>query len=136
MEKKTLKRFAWISSNYYLEEERIGFGEKLDTLPLDLYETHEEIIVEIDLPGIDPGFLDIKMANNQLIIEGKRGLKEEEGVTYLRMERSHEDFRRMIQLPRAVNSHKARACYERGVLILLFPKIKDRRREEIAINIE
>lgn len=136
MEKKTTKDCAWILSGYYLEEKRISLGEKMDVPILDLYETPDEIIVEVDVPGVDPGCLSVRVADNRLTIEGKRGPKEEEGVNYIRMERCHEDFSRMIQLPMAVNSHNARARYERGVLILFFPKIVERRKEEIAIIVE
>lgn len=136
MEKKTGKDYTWISSSYYyLEEERISLGEKMNSPLLDLYETDGEVIIEVDVPGIDPRHLDVKIANNQLTIEGKRGLREEEGVNYLRMERCHEDFRRITELPIAVNSHKVKARYERGVLIVLFPKIEEKRKEKIVITV-
>lgn len=94
---------------------------------LDLYETKEEIVVEIDLPGIGTDDVLVKVFEDLLIIEGiKREVEEERKIRYICMERNFESFRRMIRLPVAVNSTAGKAVYSEGVLKLTFPKIKEK----------
>lgn len=102
---------------------------------LDLYETEKDIIVEVDLPGMNPQGVCIQIRNNRLTLEGKLEACSETGY-YLCMERCLEDFRRIVLLPCAVDPERAQAHYERGVLILRLPKIADRRRKAIKIQIK
>lgn len=119
------------------EEETDLIGET-ETPLLDIYEDAESIVVEADLPGIEPADVTIRLANNRVIIEGRRGKRGEgpEAGHYLRMERCIEDFRRIIPLPIAVDPQRAEASYRHGVLILRFPRISDRRNRTIKIEIK
>jgi HSP20 family protein len=118
-----------LRSGLYFHKETSGY------LPLlDLYETDDSLILEMDLPGIDPEDVLIKVYEDLLIIEGiKRETPEEKGFRYLCMERRFEGFRRMVKIPVAVNSIEGKASYSDGVIIVTFPKIKDR---VIKIKIE
>jgi HSP20 family protein len=102
---------------------------------MDLYETDDEIVVEIDLPGMDPLGIVLQILDNRLILEGKRKHLPETGH-YLRMERCFEDFRRVVRLPGAVRPERVQARYERGVVRLRMPKIEDRRRRAVRIEIK
>ncbi|HXX53856.1 MAG TPA: Hsp20/alpha crystallin family protein [Thermodesulfovibrionales bacterium] len=94
---------------------------------LDLYETDDSLVLEVDLPGIDPEDVLIKVYDDLLIIEGiKRKTVEEKGFRYLCMERRFEGFRRTVKIPIPVNSTAGKASYSDGVVIVIFPKIKDR----------
>ncbi len=106
----------------YLQRQTSG------SLPLvDLYETDDRLVLEMDLPGIDPEDVLIKVYEDILIIEGiKREKHEERGFRYLCMERSFESFRRIIKLPVPVNTFEGKASYDNGVITVKFPKIGDR----------
>jgi HSP20 family protein len=102
--------------------------------PVDLYETDHSLVLEMDLPGIDPGDVLIKVYEDVIIIEGvKREKIEEKGFRYICMERNFESFRRMIKIPIPVNSKEGKASYNSGVLTVTFPKVRER---VIKIKIE
>lgn len=109
--------------------------ESTGSLPLvDLYETDDNLILEMDLPGIEPDDVLIKLYEDVIIIEGiKRESREEKRYKYICMERSFESFRRMIRIPVPVNPAAGRAVYSDGVITLTLPKIKER---VIKIKIE
>jgi HSP20 family protein len=104
-------------------------------LPLmDLYEMEDSLIFDIDLPGVNPDDVLIKVYGDIVIIEGiKRESKEERRLRYICMERSFESFRRIIKIPVPVDTTAGRAWYREGVLTLRFPKVPDR---VIKIKIE
>ena len=120
---------------YPSTESEGGFQGETETPKLDLYETDKDIIAEVDLPGLDPRRIGVKVLDNRLILEGKQGAQPEPG-NYLRMERFQEDFRRIVLLPCAVDPQHAQARYEKGVLILILPKIDDRRQRAVKIPIK
>ncbi|HEY5647932.1 MAG TPA: Hsp20/alpha crystallin family protein [Nitrospiria bacterium] len=119
-----------------------GRGKELmgetETPLLDIYEEPDAIVIEADLPGVKPGQVEVRMENNSVVIEGRRGERGEgqDAGHYLRMERSFEDFRRIISLPTAVDQQRAEAYYKKGVLVLRFPRVADRRNRTIKIAIK
>lgn len=99
--------------------------EAVDEPHLDLYETDENLVIEIDLPGVNPEEILIKVFEDIAIIEGiKKEIDKERRLRYICMERNFDSFRRIIRLPVAVNSMAGKALYSEGVLKLTLPKIK------------
>jgi HSP20 family protein len=92
-------------------------------LPVDVYETESSIVVEAEVPGIEAA--DLRIALDPLQIE-IRGLKREDlsgsRASYLRLERESGLFRRALALPRMVETDKATAVLENGVLTVVMPK--------------
>lgn len=119
-------------------EEGKGMIGETETPWVDIYEQSDAIVIEADLPGIKPADIAVRLIDDQVTIEGRRGQRGEgqEAGHYLRMERCFEDFRRVIHLPFAVDPKKTEACYRQGVLILRFQKIEDRRKRAIKIEIK
>ncbi|MGO9379710.1 MAG: Hsp20/alpha crystallin family protein [Dissulfurispiraceae bacterium] len=96
---------------------------------VDLYETKDELICEVDLPGADLSKLSIKVCEDLLLIESSGCTEGDEemypgGFRYLCMERSLNAFKRVVKLPVFVNTLAAVACYNDGVLTIKFPKLK------------
>lgn len=103
---------------------------------IDLYETGDDLVFEVDLPGIEPENVSIKVYENLLIIEGVRDIDEKstQGETkYLCMERGAKDFRRVVKIPIGVNTVAGDAVYNNGVMTITFPKLKGK---VITIQIE
>lgn len=92
--------------------------------PLDIYETEDSLIIDIDLPGIEPEKVLIKIIDDILIIEGIRIREIKEGVRFLCMERTREAFRKIVKLPVDIEAKDGRAVYNNGVVTLRFPKIR------------
>ncbi|HXX58999.1 MAG TPA: Hsp20/alpha crystallin family protein [Thermodesulfovibrionales bacterium] len=94
---------------------------------IDLYETEEDLVIEIELPGINPEDVLIKVYGDVVIIEGvKREKRAEKKVNYICMERKFASFRRILKIPTPVNTMAGKALYREGVVTLRFPKLKDR----------
>ncbi len=104
---------------------------------IDLYETDDELIFKIDIPGIDIRNISVKVYEDLLIIEGLFlvGKEEylEEGIKFLCMERNIKTVRRVMRIPILVNTVAGTAFYENGVVTIKFPKLRDKL---IKIKIE
>lgn len=102
--------------------------ETSKSLPaMDIYETSDLLVFEIDLPGMDIDDVSLRVYDDIVIMEGmKRETARGSQCRYLCMERGFEEFRRMIKLPVWVNTIEARASYRDGVVRVAFPKIRDR----------
>ncbi|MGD0885176.1 MAG: Hsp20/alpha crystallin family protein [Thermodesulfovibrionales bacterium] len=94
---------------------------------VDLYETDDSLVFEIDLPGINTADVLIKVYDDIVIIEGvKRESREEKTFNYLCVERKFCGFRRMLKIPIPVNSMEGKASYSEGVITVTFPKLRDK----------
>lgn len=113
-------------------------GENEKWLPcIDVAETKDDIIVEAEVPGIDPKDIDISLTNGRLIIRGeKKKAKEEKGTGRHLAERSYGGFVRTIELPAKVQSEKTGTSYSNGVLKIVVPKSEEARKKAMEIKVE
>jgi HSP20 family protein len=107
------------------------------TLAMDVYETGEALVVSAPVPGIKPEEVEITITGNTLVIKGesKAEQREEQG-NYLRQEVRYGSFQRSLQLPVDVQSDKADALFENGMLKLTLPKAEQAKPKSIKINIK
>ncbi|RME24607.1 MAG: Hsp20/alpha crystallin family protein [Deltaproteobacteria bacterium] len=104
---------------------------------IDIYEGPNEVVVEIELPGMRKQDMELSVVGDVLVLEGKReppGRKQ--GTEFIRMERRYGKFRRLIEIPAAGNTASIGAKYENGLLVVTIPKIVDRRGRRRRIPIE
>jgi HSP20 family protein len=89
----------------------------------NVYETDDEIVVEVDLPGFDEADVDVEISDRALVVTGRRADETEaEKRTVLVRERLETDFERRFVLPAAVDTEHATAEYVNGVLTVHVPK--------------
>ena len=101
----------------------------------DLIEGKDEIIVQVDIPGMDKEDLSVSLSENNLLIKGERKEeKEEKDKHYHRKERRHGSFQRIVTLPVTVDAKKISAEYNNGVLKVHLPKKEDVKPKEIPIG--
>jgi HSP20 family protein len=101
---------------------------------MDIYETGNELIFEIDLPGIEPDDISIRVYGDMLIIEGTRNdAGREPDLHYVCMERGIRGFRRVLKIPVPVNASPSEAFYSRGVITIRFPK-QERKAATIIVK--
>jgi HSP20 family protein len=111
------------------KEIKFYYSQQTSEEPLiDLYESEDDLICEIDLPGMEPEDIMLKVVDDALIIEGVKSDVEQKDkrLRYLCMERHTDSFRRVIKLPIRVNIHEADASYSDGVVKITFPKFKEK----------
>ncbi len=93
----------------------------------DLYETDNEIVAILEIPGADASSIDLQLNGNRLRVAGEIA-REAEG-RYVRMERPCGSFYRDFVLPQAELSGSPHAELERGVLTVRLPKASSSRRK-------
>lgn len=103
--------------------------------PMDIEETDNQYIVNVDLPGVTKNDITIETRDNQLIICGERKAEkvEEKGVRHA-VERYHGCFQRSFMLPTTVNADQIQANFENGVLQIVIPKVESAHRKTIQIG--
>mgnify|MGYP001773327740 CR=1 FL=1 len=106
-------------------EESFGFL-RVRTPRMNVYETENEVVAEIELPGVDPQNIDVQVKNGYLKVEAKgKQEKEEKGKGFYKREIGQSYFKRTVLLPAKVMEEKAEAEYENGILRVVMPKIKE-----------
>ncbi len=104
---------------------------------VDISEKANDVIVEIELPGITQKDISILLHSNRLEISGvKREALSRGGKRYHRLEREYGNFRRYIFLPSIVDPERATASLENGVLRIVLKKYKRKKEKEIIVKIE
>ena len=107
----------------------------LATLPLDVSETEDAFVVKASLPGIKPEDVQITVHGETLTIRGESKTEEEKkGEHWHLRERRSGVFQRSVSLATPVDSDKAQAHYEHGVLTLTLPKSETARPRQIKIG--
>jgi len=102
-------------------------------LPLDVYTTPEEIVVVAALPGLTPDEVSIAIEGDTLTIKGE--LRPPlENVEYLFQERPYGAFSRTLTLNVPVETDKAEAVFENGVLTLTLPKAEETKPKVIKVK--
>ena len=100
----------------------------------DVYESESELVVHVDLPGVDPKMVDARVENNVLSVRGERRFEgKNEKETFHRVERFHGVFARSFTLATAVDASKIRATYKAGVLTITLPKAENAKPKRIEI---
>jgi HSP20 family protein len=116
-------------------------GGELSTFPSwsllagDLEETRNDIVVRIELPGMDKEDCQIRIDGNVLYLSGEKQFERETNdSTYHVMERAYGAFQRAIPLPRNVDIDKAEASFKNGVLTVRLPKAGSDTARSIAVS--
>jgi len=105
--------------------------------PLNAWVGESDVVVSAELPGVDPGKVDVSVVGDTLTISGAReaaALKE--GESYHRQERSHGRFTRSLQLPFHVEAGKVEAKYDKGILRVTLPRAEADKPKKIAVKCE
>lgn len=114
-------------------QEEIRAPERHITPPVDIYETHDGLVVLADLPGVPKHGLDVRVEGDMLTIQG-RPMMEARGDEVYR-EYAMKDFFRQFELTDAVDQERINANLQHGVLTLTLPKAEKAKPRRIAVQI-
>jgi len=104
-------------------------------LPLDICETENDFVIKASLPGVKPDDVDITVHGDTLTIRGETKTEEDKkGEHWHFRERRCGGFQRSVSLTTPVDSDKAQAHYEHGVLTLTLPKSEAAKPKQIRIG--
>jgi HSP20 family protein len=111
-----------------------GFGPPLPPAA-DVYETDEEYVIELEVPGYEEAELGIEVTDHTLKVVGEREEKtEKEDKTFRIHERLEHEFERRFKLPPEADTEHVKAVFGKGVLTVHAPKLQITEPKKIAIS--
>lgn len=135
---KTKKALKEKKQNESLKDKKVEkkWSQAEGQLAIDIYETENDLVLRTAIAGIDPEDLDISIENDIIIIKGIRKEPEtnEEIKNYFYQECHWGSFSRQIIPPEEIDTSKAVANMDKGILIITIPKIKRAKKRKIEIK--
>jgi HSP20 family protein len=123
------------------------------SVPLDLTENDQAIMVRLEMPGVRSEDLDIQIDQKKLTITGKKldpyapapqptnnegeaqATVEEPAVKFHHRETRYGTFARSVTLPDGINTDGIKADYSNGVLVVTLPKVPVEPVKKIQVNV-
>jgi HSP20 family protein len=103
---------------------------------VELIDTGDNLILQVQLPGIAAKNLDVQVTRDAVAIAGERQRQHHsENTNYLHSEFRYGKFQRVINLPVAVQNDKVKADFHDGILTLTLPKVEEVRNRVVKINL-
>lgn len=122
----------------HFAQPKVQGGESGDDLPLtgalstlprwgllagEIEETGKDVVVRVELPGMDKEDCQVSIRDNTLYLSGEKYFERDSSESdYHVMERAYGRFERVFPLPKTVSPEKAEATYRNGVLTVRLPK--------------
>ena len=110
----------------------IGTPTSPSTVAMDAYRDGDMLFLHFDVPGMDPGSINLDVQRNVLTVSGERKGLAPDHCGYLTAERPRGAFRRQVYLGDTLDTDRIEASYNDGVLTVRLPvadKAKPRRVE-------
>ena len=105
------------------------------TPPADIDETKDEMVIVLELPGVNQKEVEISLVGDTLNVRGERRRAEEvEEENYHRVERTFGPYFRALVLPSVVDSSRIKAVYKGGLLEIRLPKREEAKPRTIPIE--
>jgi HSP20 family protein len=111
-------------------------GPSAQSIPVNIFESDDILMIIAPMPGLQVEDVDITVRGNSLTVEGREraDLKPDSGKRYLRHEWRYGPYRRMIELPYAVDAGSAEATLDNGVLTVRLQKAETERVRRIQVK--
>src|SRR6478736_5775724 len=104
------------------------------TMPMDLYRSGDHYVLHVDLPGADPGTIDVNVEDQTLTIRAQRTGSTEQDVQWLAKERPVGTYARQLTVGRGLALDAISATYADGVLTLTIPVSEDAKPRRIEVQ--
>jgi HSP20 family protein len=112
-----------------------GTWSKPTAMPMDAYRAGDEFVVSFDLPGVDPGAIELDIERNVLTVKAeRRPVVTDEAVEMQVAERPLGVFSRQLFLGDTLDTDHINASYDAGVLTLRIPVSERAKPRKIAIS--
>jgi HSP20 family protein len=102
-------------------------------MPMDLFREGDHFVMAVDLPGVDPGTIDVSCEDQTLTIRAERTPRSGEGQWLLR-ERPSGTFARQLTLGRGLALDQITASYTDGILTLTIPVSEEAKPRRIEVS--
>ncbi|TSC62746.1 MAG: HSP20 family protein [Parcubacteria group bacterium Gr01-1014_48] len=134
-ERDTLPRMSerngWLEESSVVNEQEESVGQ----LPVDVYQTNDDIIIKTLVPGVRPENLEVNVTRDMVVIKGKREqAKQIPPENYFHQELYWGVFSRSVLLPQEIDTDQAEAVEHNGLLILRLPRINKAKQTKLKIR--
>lgn len=104
---------------------------------MDLTETADSYLVSLELPGVDPAKLEVRLSDGLLLVSAEKEAqsRQDDARMHIR-ERSWGSFRRALRMPDHVDRDRIEAQYAGGVLTITVPKTAEAKTAERTIKVK
>ena len=102
--------------------------------PVEMVDKGDSIVVVAQAPGLNKDEVELTVLGNTLTITGEKKLAAEKDVNYIRHERPHGKFRRLIDTPYSVDRDKISASYTDGILTIVLPKAEEAKPKKVVVQ--
>ncbi|HLI15564.1 MAG TPA: Hsp20/alpha crystallin family protein [Acidimicrobiales bacterium] len=116
-----------------LTQQLLGTVTQPLAMPIDAYRRGDEYVVQMDLPGVDPGQIDLTVERNVLTVRAERTQPSLDGAEPVMAERAHGAFSRQLFLGDALDAAEIRAEYRDGVLTIHIPIAEQAKPRKVEI---
>jgi HSP20 family protein len=117
-----------------LAGQQMGSSRTPRFMPMDLYKVDDHYVLTADLPGVDPGSIDVSVDNGTLTLSAQRSARSDDSVDWLSSERFYGSYRRQLTLGDGIDSTGISASYENGVLSVTIPMAERAKPRRISIS--
>ena len=134
LQERMNRLFSGVLARSPLGEEEITKGAWVPAV--DIYETHESLILKAELPGIAKEDVSVEVEDNTLTLKGEKKFEAEvKEENYHRVERSYGNFQRSFTLPATVDQEKVKAKFKDGILEITLPKVEEAKPKQIKVEV-
>lgn len=103
-------------------------------LPMDAYRRGDRFAIAIDVPGVDPGSIEVTVEKNVLSVRAERSFTPAEGDEVVVAERPQGTFSRQLFLGENLDTDQIEAAYENGVLRLGIPVAESAKPRRVEVT--
>lgn len=117
-----------------LAEQFFGTPSRPSVMHMDAERDGDDFYAYFDLPGVDPGSIDVTVERNVLTVTGKRERHPHDGAEQVITERPMGTFRRQLFLGDTLDIDHMDASYENGVLTLHIPVAQQAKPRKVSVE--
>ena len=111
-----------------------GTAARPSALPMDAYRESSSFVVQMEIPGVDPGSIDLTVEQNVLTVHAERKPTYETAVERVVAERTYGVFSRQLFLGDTLDADQLTASYDAGVLTIRIPVAEQAKPRKISIS--
>ncbi len=103
--------------------------------PVDILEKDGNLILRVEIPGVDEKSISLKIEGQLLTVKGERKSEESDGFTYHQVESTYGTFSRSFTLPDSVDTNHIEANYKNGILVITMPQKQEVKPRSIKVSV-
>ncbi len=115
-------------------QRRLARQARSYAMPMDAVRDEHGVVLKFDVPGIDPGSIDVTVDHGVLSVSVQRQDERTEDGTFIARERTMGTFTRRVYLSDHVDTDAINASYDNGVLEVRIPVLEQAKLRKIEIR--